>query len=161
MSTLDDALNRNVADPVVAWVEATQAFIIRHGRALSMAERTVAADVGVKAIDRLRILQCAEIPIPLPAVVKSLAERVNLREAGLQGFAFGYGVWIRSGLTVDLEIFAHEFRHVHQLERFNGVAEFVCAYLSDVEVQGYRESNFEVDARRAARDIRDLHCRRQ
>ena len=128
MCTKDDALNRDVAAPVVAWVEATQAFIIRHGRVLSIAERAVAADVGVEAIDRLRILQSAEMPVPLPTEASGLAERFGIREAGLQGLAFGYGVWIRSGRAGDLHLLAHEFRHVHQMERFGSLAEFICAY---------------------------------
>jgi hypothetical protein len=129
-----------------AWVEALARDALARGRALAPAEVQLAHRVGVRAPERVRVLEIDDFPLPThPAVLAAACEHGLLSDATL-GLTAGHAVLIRRG-HVCTRLLLHEFRHVHQYEAAGSIRAFLTEYLAQLMKHGYRDAPLEIDAR--------------
>lgn len=146
------AITDREIDEVIAWAEAQSKHILSDGRALSGFPLAMAGAVGVKHVDRIRILRVDQMPIPPTIAIEALMTRAEIIGPGLAGMTFGYGVCGTLGFTT-AAVLAHEFRHVQQYESAGSIAAFLKEYIRQIIEFGYPDAPYEVDAR-AHEDIR-------
>lgn len=129
-----------------AWVDALARDALLRGRALTPAEFQLAHRVGVRAPERVRVLEIDHFPLPThPAVLAAAREYGLLGDATL-GLTAGHAVLIRRG-HVGTRLLVHEFRHVHQYEAAGSIRAFLAEYLAQLMTHGYRDAPLEIDAR--------------
>ena len=135
----------------VVLVLETEVDARKNGRPLAVDEIALARHVGVKAPERVRVLDESARPDlpqpPLAALIRQLGAS-NPRRWGLTA---RYGIVFKAHPTQFL--LAHELRHVAQYERL-GVDGFVRRYLTELLVVGYALSPLEADANAAAAPYR-------
>ena len=137
--------------PAVEWAESQEAAILRDGRGLDAAERRVAAAVGVREPELVRLLVVARIPEPdhHPLLANACAT-LGFLGAGTAGLTLGRGVYLqKDAFALSRRLLPHELRHVAQYEEAGGVAAYLARYIPELLQYGYDAAPFEVDARRA------------
>jgi hypothetical protein len=134
---------------VAAWAAWQSNRIARLGSPLSPAEREVAAAVGVRAPERIRVMLVDRIPFPGGGVLDRLALRWGLPGPHVDGLTLGHGIFLRRHAAT-LRLLAHECRHVQQVEEAGSLTRFLADYLRQVAHHGYEDAPFEIDARLAA-----------
>lgn len=135
----------------VALVLATESDALANGRPLSVDEIAMARRIGVRAPERVRMLDESarpDLPQPPLATLIRLLGKGNPLKWGLTA---RYGVVFKTRPT--LPLLAHELRHVAQYERF-GLDGFVRRYLTELLVVGYALAPLEIDAKTAAAPYR-------
>jgi hypothetical protein len=133
----------------VVWVCWRQALVLRGGVPLSAAQREVAVAVGVRAVERVRVMNVASVALPLPRWVQRLAQRAGWFSQCIVGMTLGYGIVIHNEYRCDLRLLAHELAHVSQYERLGGVTGFLRPYLRECVWPGYPHGALEREARAA------------
>ncbi len=131
----------------IAWAEAQERGARRAGRALSPAERVLAAHAGVAEPERVRVLLVDELPRPGDALLREAGREAGLFGAGTIGLTLGHAIFIRRE-HLTRRALSHELHHVAQYERNGGIAGFLPTYLRQVLEVGYASAPFEEDARR-------------
>ena len=63
------------------------------------------------------------------------------------GLCLGYGIFLKKDVKGDSRILAHEITHTLQFERFEGVREFLTAYIQEFLIYGYSAMPLEKEAR--------------
>jgi hypothetical protein len=133
------------------WAEQQAAEIRRLGRSLTRAEEDLAAAVGVRGMELVRITEVDEIPTPAHPALRAVCEKLQFLGDDTAGLTLGYGVVLRGGLSHDRRLLAHELRHVAQYEQRGSIAAYLAEYLPDLLRYGYRDAPLERDAREAER----------
>jgi len=106
----------------------------------------LAAMVGVRHPERIRLVVADDLPMPPDPILDDAALQAGLLGPDMVGLTLGYAVFIRRGHE-NTRLLTHEFRHVHQFESHGTLAEFLREYLSQIVQHGYRDSPYERDAR--------------
>ena len=135
----------------VEWAELQEAAILREGRALDAAERRVAAAVGVREPELVRLLVVARIPEPdhHPLLANACAT-LGFLGPGTAGLTLGHGVYLqKAAFALSRRLLPHELRHVAQYEEAGSIADYLAVYIPELLQYGYDAAPFEVDARRA------------
>jgi hypothetical protein len=135
----------------IAWVQVQEAEILATGRPLTATEMRLAAAVGVRDSDRVRIKIVQQLPKPQQPELRLAADQTGLLAPGMVGITFGHGIYIREG-TVSNRLVSHELRHVHQYEAAGSIAAFLATYLQQIVTVGYDNAPLELDARAHERD---------
>ena len=135
----------------IAWVQVQEAEILATGRPLTATEVRLAAAVGVRDSDRVRIKIVQQLPKPQQPELRLAADQTGLLAPGMVGITFGHGIYIREG-TVSNRLVSHELRHVHQYEAAGSIAAFLATYLQQIVTVGYDNAPLELDARAHERD---------
>lgn len=135
-----------VVDLACVWGEQQQEYITKHGAKLNSHQIALAARVGVKQPERIRISAVDKIPSPSDERLKRLAEEMNFLGPGTLGITLGYCIYIREGYLDD-RLLSHEFRHVYQYEVSGSIRVFIAEYLQQLIQYGYDLSPYEIDAR--------------
>lgn len=131
----------------VKWVESQRDRIIRDGLPLAPSERIIAAAIGVKRIDEVRVLLVSEVPLPTTEPLRSAAVKAGFCTlAGAAAMALDTGIYIRKQLDGDKGVLAHELVHVAQYERLGGIRPFLRAYISECLSDGYHLAPLELEA---------------
>lgn len=130
----------------IAWAEKQQATIARSGQPLDEALRTLAASVGVRQPESVRICEVARLPLPDDPLLREAALATGLLGPNMVGLTLGYGVYICLGHTNN-RLLSHEFRHVHQYEQAGSISTFLPEYLRQIATVGYQNAPYEMDAR--------------
>ena len=139
-----------LATPLVtAWAAWQRRRVLALGRPLDAEQCTIAAAVGVRQPQRIRVLLVDRIPFPGGRVADWLALRFGLPGPHVDGMALGHALLLRRHAAT-LRLLAHECRHVQQCESAGSLRAFLGNYLRQVAHHGYAEAPYEVDARRAA-----------
>lgn len=132
---------------IVAWAQEQETQILHDGIALSDAEREIAAQIGVRFPERVRLLRVSKIPQPRDLEVREAARNADLLSASTAGMALRYGVLIRDDVWGNrIEIAAHELAHTAQYERLGGFEPFLKQYLGECLTVGYENSPLEREA---------------
>lgn len=131
------------------WVYRRQTDVLRNGAPLTGAQRELASMLGIAAVDRVRVVSAAVIPMPLPQWARDYALRAGWLSRHIAGMTLGYGIVIREEYTGDLRLLAHELAHVGQYERLGGIVRFLRQYLRECAWPGYPHGALEREARAA------------
>ena len=134
----------------IGWAQSIEHWIRREGRRLRLDELHLAASMGVKRPQEIRVWVADEVPIAPEDRLRDFADERGMRIDTLDGMTFGYGIFLRHGKEADEALIKHEFRHVFQTELFGAFDEFVSLYVKQLEWHGYYNAPLEVDARAAS-----------
>lgn len=144
METFNDLWNI-----ATAWGEQQERHIASLGRVLTRDELQLAAKVGVRAPENIRILIVPVVPFPEDPLIRAVGAQVGLSTNGAGGLTLGYGVFIREDQKGRRDIWSHEFRHVAQYECFGSIKAFMFFYLKELLHFRYGPGPLEVDAKKA------------
>lgn len=134
----------------VSWASEQEAHILQHGEPLSEREKLLAQHIGVREIERVRVLRVDKIPAPNDEVLGKIARDIGFISPHTQGMALRFGIFVRNDVWRDgalrsREIIAHELVHTAQYERL-GFKDFLRAYLWQCLTIGYANSTLEREA---------------
>jgi hypothetical protein len=134
---------------VAGWVRAREATVLRAGVPLAADELALARTVGVAMPERVRVMPVNVVPMPLPRMLRRLAERFGWLSPHIVGMTLGYGVVLRGDLARDRGLLAHELTHVAQYERLGRFYGFLNRYIRECLWPGYPHGALEIEATRA------------
>lgn len=143
----DDVPLEAIAPRAVAWAERLASGATVQGVPLTAEQRRIAAAVGVRHPEEVRLLVVERIPLPDEPLLEAAAVKVGLSSSSAAGLTLGHAVIVRRGWERDLRILSHELRHVAQYEAAGGIPAFLATHLAHLARHGYRDSPYEVDAR--------------
>lgn len=131
---------------VCEWVADQEVIILEKGTALSPDQKIDAHQIGIKEIDRVRLMKIDQIPSPNDPILKAAVEYTGLLSPHTVGITFQYGIYIRSDLWNDRRLVVHELTHTLQYERMGGIPPFLDQYLKECLTVGYPNSPLELEA---------------
>ncbi len=131
------------------WVEAQEKRILAEGVPLSETEKQWAAKVGVREVDRVRLLYVSVVPLPGSPLINRISDLLRYPLAPV-GLAARYGIFLQSNSRNDPSLLVHELVHVAQYERLGSVRAFLHQYLEQCLSSGYWNAAMEDEARNAA-----------
>lgn len=126
------------------WYTEQEVYGQQHGRTLADHEQELARRVGVRHIDKVRVLEVDAMPA-VPDELKELAEQY-LNPEDAVGLTVGHVVFIIRG-NVNAPLMKHELRHVRQVEQYLEPTVWLKVYVEQVLALGYKNAPFEIDAR--------------
>lgn len=129
----------------IAWAKAQESYILQHGEPLSESEKQIARQIGVREIERVRLLRVSQIPVPTDETLGTIARGIDFISPHTQGMALRFGIFIREDVWRKREIVAHELVHTAQYERL-GFECFLRTYLWQCLTVGYDKSPLEREA---------------
>ncbi|MEO5719930.1 MAG: hypothetical protein ABIR71_00485 [Chthoniobacterales bacterium] len=148
-----EKLNR-LAPLALQWAETQEALILKYGTPLRPAQVADAQRVGVKDVDRVRVLVVDRIPIPDDEEMADAARRAHVITDASPAIAVGHGIIIRADSWQNREVLVHALVHVAQCERSGGLAKFLMEYLTDRnDSADFSLGSIEDEARQLAREI--------
>lgn len=130
---------------VIAWAEARSREVAATGRLLSEAGTAIARAVGVQRPELIRVAVVDSLPLPEDPTLRAAALQTGLLGPGMVGLTLGYSVLVCSGHET-VRLLSHEFRHVHQYEKWGSIAAFLPVYLQQIVEFGYASAPLEIDA---------------
>jgi hypothetical protein len=128
------------------WVSHHEAVILKNGDPLTTDQQADALRVGVRDVQKIRLMIVDEIPLPTHPILIWLGRRTGLLSRGVAGITLGYGVYIQRGLEGNRSLWTHEFVHVAQYERLGSIPAFLKAYLTECLEKGYPHGPLEQEA---------------
>lgn len=138
----------------VKWAEGVEARGQAAGTPLDPDQARLAAEVGIKHPEKVRIVFVDEVPFPTEnPEIKLAGEKFGFIGPDIvnNAQAFGYTIWVRKGFTLDRPRLAHELVHVMQIERSTNFASYAGQYISDLARYGHEKSPLELEAYEANR----------
>jgi hypothetical protein len=136
------------------WAKTQEEIILAYGQCLSARQASDAFEVGVKDWQRIRLLIVDRIPLPDHAELSELAVRTQILTPMSRAFTLGHGIFIRADSWGDRELLVHNFVHVAQCERADGLEQWVHKYLTDRRTcTEFTLGEFESEARLLACEI--------
>lgn len=130
----------------VVWAEACSKDLLLRGLPLENSQIKIACKVGVAHPELIRILAIEHFPRPDDPYLATAFDEYQMLGDNCAGLTLGYGIYIRKGCA-NIRLLSHEFRHVYQYEKAGSIASFFAAYIPQVLLGGYYNSQLEVDAR--------------
>lgn len=149
MNRLLDALLWPLLPFAAAWVRTQERRVLAQGLPLNKAESQLAHMTGVRDVSRVRVLEVARMPTPLPRWMQRAAERAGLLSPDIVGMTFGHGIALRKDCRGEARLLIHELTHVAQYERLGGIGGFLRPYLRECVYPGYPRGMLEREARDA------------
>ncbi len=126
---------RLVLPVACGWARRHEAKILQAGQPLKAAQLADAARIGVRAPERVRILEVEKVP---PGLKLGFEHTI--------GMALGHGIYLRREHAHERELLLHELAHVAQYERL-GMRRFLRQYLHECFTEGYPLGALEAEAR--------------
>jgi hypothetical protein len=96
------------------WVEEQEAFILANGIPLSEKQRLIASKIGIKNIDKIRLLQVQSIPEPEDSILKETNKVLGFISSDTLGITYHYGIYIRQDFWENESLIIHELTHILQ-----------------------------------------------
>lgn len=131
------------------WVEDVEAITLPVGRKLSDAEIVLANSLSVKNPERIRVLVTSDFPVPSNENLYTALQNHGFVFADSAGMTLGHAVFLKPEYEDDIQLLAHEFVHVAQVEE-HGLRPFLVSYLAQLRMHGYIDSPIESEARAKA-----------
>ncbi|SRR6266496_1082597 len=135
------------------WAEQQEAYVIKNGVPLDNQRKVDAYLIGIKKINRVRLLRVDKIPTPSLPELKSAAELTGLLSSNTIGLTFRYGIYIRTGFWNQRRLLVHELTHTMQYERLGGFKRFLEQYLNECLTDGYPFGFLEQEAIRIEKEM--------
>ena len=135
------------------WVEQQEETIINCGVELNDDQRIDAFFIGVKDIDKVRLLKVKSIPTPINSELEYEAQITGLLTGSTIGITFRYGIYIQEEYWDQRSLVVHELTHTMQYERLGGIRPFLEQYLAECIKVGYPFGELEQEAKRMEKQI--------
>ncbi len=135
----------------IEWALKTDQKGLEIGKPLNEQELALAAEIGVKYPEKVRVVYVDEVPFPYENfALKVFGEAVGLVGEGIINNAqvFGYSIYARRDFVLNRPKLAHELVHVLQIERAS-LDEVVTQHFFDMAEYGYDQAPLEVEAAKA------------
>ena len=129
-----------------AWIERQQRIVLAQGLPLSDSECGDARTIGVRAPERVRLLEVERIPLPAGRFIRAIARATGLLASEAAGLTAGHGILVHARHWRERALVAHELVHVMQYERLGGVRPFLRAYVYECLRFGYAAAPLELEA---------------
>jgi hypothetical protein len=129
-----------------AWAGEQERHILAHGRSLTPGQISDAQQVGVAHPERVRLLVIPSIPMPGHPLLQAAGQATGLVSPHTAGLTLRYGIYIRSDLSDDRLLVAHELVHTAQYERHGSILAFLRQYLHECLTIGYPAAPLEQEA---------------
>jgi hypothetical protein len=137
-----------------AWAKSQEQLILQYGAPLSPRYANDAARVGVREIDRVRVLIVDKISLPEDPYLAEVARRWQIIPDTAPAIAVGYGIAVRADGWSNRELVLHQLMHVVQRERFADTESYIREYLvARLKCAQFTIGSFEEEARRTAKEI--------
>ena len=128
------------------WIEEQEAFILANGVPLSKKQKNSASKIGIKNINKIRLLKVELIPEPEDSTLNGASNAIGFISEDTLGITYRYGIYIRQEFWNNESLIVHELTHTLQYERLGGIAEFLNQYLKECIYYGYDKSPLEIEA---------------
>lgn len=138
---------------ICEWAREQEERALRYGRPLNEDQKIDAYLVGVKDIDKVRLLEVDEIPQPDDPELLDLGEKAGLLSNQTLGVTFRHGIFIKRGYLNERNLIVHELAHTMQYERTGSFNLFLKDYLRECIIHGYPYGELEMEARNLERKI--------
>lgn len=132
---------------VLAWGHRLAQQIEDQGEPLAPHWQSIARQVGVREVQRIRLLKVSALPLPDDMALVNAVRHYGLFGPGAVGLTLGYGIVLAGAGANSPRILSHEFRHVHQFEQAGSLEAFIGQYVAQLAQHGYRNAPYEIDAR--------------
>lgn len=129
------------------WAQEQEKRILSSGVELDTDQQIDAFLIGIKAPEKVRLLEVDNIPTPSHPALKAAAKLSGLLSAATAGVTFRYGIYIRSDCRNQRRLVVHELVHTMQYERMGGIRPFLEQYLQECLTFGYPYGPLEQEAR--------------
>ncbi|WP_442961762.1 hypothetical protein [Pseudoalteromonas sp. SMS1] len=132
----------------IAWAHNIEEQGLKIGMSLNEREQQLAAEIGIKHPEKVKIVYVNEVPFPHENfALKTLGEALGFIGEGIVNNAqvFGYTIYVRKGFNLNKPKLAHELVHVLQIER-SSLDQIVTQHFSDLAQYGYSNAPLEVEA---------------
>lgn len=142
----------NFLNYYIDWAQTIEAQGQNIGIALTPEQMALAAEIGIKKPEKVRLVFVDEVPFPKDnAEARAIGEKFGFIGSGItnNAQAFGYTIWVRKGFDLSRPRLAHELIHVLQIERSQNFALYAKQYLSELAQYGHDNAPLEVEAYRA------------
>jgi hypothetical protein len=139
----------------VKWVSEQENYILKHGIELSTDLKIDAYQVGIKEIEKVRLLKVDKIPSPSIPVLQKTLDKTGLLARSTIGTSLRYGIFIRADQWLKRSLVVHELVHTMQYERLGGIASFLQQYIIECIDPGYPLGALEQEAWRIEKDFCD------
>lgn len=143
---------------ILAWSANREQQILNAGERLTREQQLLARESGVENVEQIRLLKVERVAFPQEPELKKIACSLGMPTDNTAGRAIGYGVEIVDAGSNQDRLLRHEFRHVYQFEANGGLESFLQIYLRSIVENGYMNSPWEQDARRAEHCAANEHC---
>jgi hypothetical protein len=136
------------------WAKAQEEYVLAHGIPLSSHQMADARLVGVRDVERVRVLVVDRIPLPEGGVLAEAARRTSIITEDTRCVGVGHAIIIRAEAWGDRELLLHNLVHVAQCERSGNLEQWIRDYLLDRHTSPtFTVGSLEDEARRIAREI--------
>lgn len=129
------------------WVEKQEAIILANGVPLTEKQISIASKIGIKNIDKIRLLQVELIPEPEDSILNEASKSIGFILGDTLGITYRYGIYIRHDFWENERLIMHELTHTLQYERLGGITEFLNQYIKECIYYGYEKSPLEIEAK--------------
>lgn len=129
------------------WVEKQEAIILAYGVPLTEKQISIASKIGIKNIDKIRLLQMELIPEPEDSILNEASKAIGFISVDTLGITYRYGIYIRHDFWENERLIIHELTHTLQYERLGGITEFLNQYIKECIYYGYDKSPLEIEAK--------------
>ena len=128
------------------WVAVQEEFILSNGVQLTEKQMQIASKIGIKNIDKIRLLKVESIPEPGDSILNETSKAIGFISFNTIGIAYRYGICIRQDYWDNDSLIIHELVHTLQYERLGGIADFLNQYIKECVYYGYNNSPLENEA---------------
>ena len=132
---------------VVEWVKQQEQYILDAGIPLNNDQKIDAHLIGIRNIDKVRLLEVDRIPNPQNPILQKLGKEVGLLSEHTIGVSFRYGIYVKKGYLDQRTLIAHELVHTMQYERLGSIENFLKEYITECILVGYPNGKLEMEAR--------------
>lgn len=135
------------------WVRRNEKIALRLGRNLNDEELCWAKAYGIEHPEKVRILNVARIPSPVPHWIERICQKMGFPVGNAAGMCMRYGIYVVEKYAHRKSLIAHELVHTQQFERLGGLWSFLRLYLYECMFLGYRNSPLESEANAKADQV--------
>ena len=135
------------------WLRRNEKIALRLGRELNDEELLWAKQLEIQNPHKIRILNVARIPSPVPEWIESFMQRRGFPVGTAAGMCMRYGIYLVEKYSHRKSLLAHEMVHTHQFERLGGVWLFLREYLYQTLLLGYINAPLENEANTKAEQV--------
>lgn len=150
----DDEMLEKLLPLICKWVEEQEQMVLKHGVELTEDQKNDAYLVGVKEIDKVRLLKVnGAMPFPSDPILQQAAKLAGLMSRSTLGVTFRYGICIKDRYWNNRSLVVHELVHTMQYERLGGLEPFIYQYLDECIRLGYPHGPLEQEAMQREKQI--------
>lgn len=128
------------------WVINQEKRILNEGITLDDDQQIDAYLIGIKNIQKVRLMSVSEMPKPNHKELQPALEATGLLSSSTIGVCYRYGIYIKEEYINERRLIVHELTHTLQYERFGSIDAFLKQYLQECLTVGYFNSPLEQEA---------------